>query len=163
MSVKRKYLLALKEIEKIKNESKDPIVLSKNVLDYLRKNFQKYNWVGIYILHGNVLKLLEFSGDRETEHKIIPVDKGLCGMSVREKRIVNVPDVSASSEYLQCFLETKSELVVPIFFNNQVIGEIDIDSYDKNAFNSNDEWFISKVCEIIAPSIDSYLENYIKV
>jgi len=163
MSIKRKYLLALEEIEKINKESKDVLDLSKKVLDYLRKNFKKYNWIGIYVLTGNVLKLLEYSGDKETEHKIIPIDKGLCGMSVRERRIVNVPDVNASSEYLQCFLETKSELVVPMFFKEKVIGEIDIDSYKLNAFDKNDEWFISKVCEILAPKINELLKNYIKV
>lgn len=163
MSIKRKYLIALKELEEIKSKSKDPLEISKKALEYLRKNFDKYNWVGIYILEENVLKLLDYSGDKETEHKIIPIDKGLCGMSVREKRIINVPDVSSSSEYLQCFLETKSELVVPMFFGNKVIGEIDIDSYRLNAFDNNDEWFISKVCEILAPVINEYLENNIKV
>lgn len=152
MSVKRKYLKALEEIENIKKEKgKEGI---KEILDMLRSKFEGYNWVGIYVLKDGVLKLLEFSGEKETEHKVIPVERGLCGMAVREKRIVNVYDVSSSKEYLQCFPETKSEIVVPIFKGERIVGEIDIDSYKIGAFNENDEWFLARVAEIISDLLD---------
>jgi GAF domain-containing protein len=147
MAIKRKYLNFLQHIDEIKGEDLEKL---KVILDGLRKEFSKYNWIGIYVLRNEKLELLVYSGDKETEHKIIPLDKGLCGMAVREKRIVNVYDVTNNPVYLQCFPETKSELVVPIYKNGEIIGEIDIDSYTLGAFNENDEWFVSKIAEKIA-------------
>jgi GAF domain-containing protein len=150
MSIKRKYVTTLREIENIINSNNfDNKSKIKEVLKILRKNFAKYNWIGIYLLQGDKLVLYEYDGDKETQHKIIPLDKGLCGLAAREKRIVNVSDVSLNPFYLECFPETKSELIVPIFKNGEIIGEIDIDSYKLNAFDSNDEWFITKVANII--------------
>jgi GAF domain-containing protein len=154
MSIKRKFILTLKEIEKIVNTTNlDSRGKVKEILKFLRKNFEKYNWIGIYLLQGDKLFLYEYEGNRETQHKVISLDKGLCGLAAREKRIINVSDVSLNPYYLECFPETKSELVVPIFKDGIVIGEIDIDSYKLNAFDSNDEWFISKVANLISEII----------
>jgi len=147
MAIKRKYLSFLQHIDEIKGEDLKKL---KAILDGLRKEFSKYNWIGIYVLRNEKLELLVYSGDKETEHKVIPIDKGLCGMAVREKRIVNVYDVTNNPFYLQCFAETKSELVVPVYKNGEIIGEIDIDSYTIGAFNKGDEWFVSKIAEKIA-------------
>ncbi|HLI46372.1 MAG TPA: GAF domain-containing protein [Geobacterales bacterium] len=150
MSIKKKYLSFLEGIDGISLPEDEKI---QYILDFLRKEFPKYSWVGIYVLKGDKLELLSFSGDKETEHKVIPIDKGLCGMAVRENRIVNVYDVSNNPTYLQCFPETKSELVVPIYKDGKIIGEIDIDSYQLGAFDKNDEWFILKLGEKIADLI----------
>ncbi len=143
MSIKRKYL---KLLEKIENTND-----IKEILEMMRREIKHYNWVGVYLVKDKKeLRLLTFSGDKETEHKVIPIEKGICGMAVREKRIVNVYDVSSDPNYLQCFPETKSELVVPIYKDGEIIGEIDIDSNELGAFDENDEWFVSKVSEKIA-------------
>ncbi len=142
MSIKRKYVKLLQKIE----NSND----IKEILDMMRKEIKHYNWVGIYLLKDKELRLLAFSGDKEPEHKIIPIEKGICGMAVRENRIVNVYDVSLNPNYLPCFPETKSELVVPIYKEGVIIGEIDIDSDELGAFDENDEWFVSKVGERIS-------------
>jgi len=154
MSIKRKYVAFLEKLDSIANNDNGKL---KNILDNLRKEFPKYNWIGIYVLRGDKLELLVFSGDKETEHKIIPIDKGLCGMAVRENRIINVYDVTNNPIYLQCFPETKSELVVPIYKDGKIIGEIDIDSYQIGAFDKNDEWFITKLGEKIADLVYNYI------
>ena len=154
MSIKKRYVSFLENLDNI-SVPRDMKI--KYILDLLRKEFPKYSWVGIYVLKGEKLELLSFSGDKETEHKIIPVDKGLCGMAVRENRIVNVYDVTSNPTYLQCFPETKSELVVPIYKDGKIIGEIDIDSYELGAFDKNDEWFVSKLGEKIADIIYEYI------
>ncbi|MGC8629809.1 MAG: GAF domain-containing protein [Thermoplasmata archaeon] len=61
-----------------------------------------------------------------------------------------MPDVKSNSDFIVCFVSTESELVVPIRKNGKVIGEIDIDSDTKNAFDRSDEQFISVIAEIIA-------------
>ena len=88
MAIKRKYLSFLQHIDEIKGEDLKKL---KAILDGLRKEFSKYNWIGIYVLRNEKLELLVYSGDKETEHKVIPIDKGLCGMAVREKRKEKLP------------------------------------------------------------------------
>jgi len=149
MSIKLKYIQILNEANRILAGNENNLYKIKIILDLIRKRLENYNWIGIYLLDRDKLKLLVYSGDKETQHKEIPIDKGLCGLAVRERKIINVPDVSLNKYYLECFPETKSELISPIFNNGEIIGEIDVDSYKLNAFNSNDEWFLFRLGELI--------------
>lgn len=110
-----------------------------------------YNWVGIYLLDGDTLVLGPFRG-AETEHVRIPIGQGICGLAARTAQTVNVPDVNNDSRYLACFLNTRSELVVPIFDpHGKVVGEIDIDSDTKNAFTQVDESVVERVARLLTP------------
>ena len=62
------------------------------------------------------------------------IDSGICGAAVREEDTIIVDDVNSDPRYLACSLETKSEIVVPIFKNGKVVGELDIDSHTPAAF-----------------------------
>lgn len=128
----------------------------KVVTDKLRSLFPHYNWVGIYMVEGHNLKLLNYSGDFETIHKIIPIDKGICGKAVRIGQTVIVPDVNQAPEYLSCSLKTKSEIVVPIGDKENIIGGIDIDSYNLNAFSCTDKVFLEEIAQIL---YEEYLKN----
>ena len=72
------YRIAEKEIKRIIPENKDFTVLEK-VVNYLYKAFDKYSWIGIYIVEGNDLVLGPWRGEQATEHIRIPVGKGICG------------------------------------------------------------------------------------
>ena len=76
---------------------------------------------------GDTLELGPFVG-AATEHTRIKVGVGVCGTAVARNADMNVPDVSASDNYLACSLETRSELVVPLIQNGAVIGVLDLDS-----------------------------------
>ncbi|MEM3826895.1 MAG: GAF domain-containing protein [Nitrososphaeria archaeon] len=113
-----------------------------------------YNWVGIYVIKGNELVLKTFSGPRETEHKIIPLGKGICGLAAEVGKTVIVQDVSKDTRYISCFSSTKSEIVVPIIKNGKTIGEIDIDSDYLNAFTESDKNLLEEVAKIIERKIE---------
>ena len=110
----------------------------------LRAGVPHYNWVGVYLLEeaGTMLVLRGWDGSTATEHVRIPVGQGICGLAAREAQTVIVGDVRADARYLQCFLQTRAEIVVPIFTGNKVIGEIDIDSDQVAAFNATDRMFL---------------------
>src|SRR5690348_16195177 len=97
------------------------------VLRFLRQEFPHFAWIGVYRLDGPLLRLDAWQGDRPTEHETIPVGQGLCGRAVRDNATVLVDDVGKEPDYLACFLETRSELVVPIRRNGVPVGEIDAD------------------------------------
>lgn len=117
----------------------------QEVCRFLRAEFPHYRWVGVYALFGETLKLSGWDGDQATEHVEIPIGKGVCGRAARERRTVIVDDVRAAPEYLACFLETRAEVVVPVFDGATVLGEIDIDGTTVKAFDPSDAAFLEKV------------------
>ena len=118
---------------------------------FLRESFPRYRWTGVYLLEGQELFLSGWAGEHATEHTTIPLSKGVCGMAAREKRTVNVEDVRARPEYLACFIETRSEIVVPIMDGDVCLGEIDIDGKELGAYDASDERFLEAVARLLVP------------
>ena len=114
-------------------------------IDILYNTFDKYNWVGIYILKDNNLILGPWNGEHPTQHKIIPIGKGICGAAAKSGKTEIISNVLEDKRYLSCFIETKSEIVIPIRRNKKIIGEIDIDSNIKDAFNNEDLKFLESL------------------
>lgn len=144
------YDIALIEIKSIITDSK---TIVSNVVEYLYNKFEKYSWVGIYIVEGNDLILGPWRGKQATEHTKIPIGKGICGSAAKSGKTEIIPDVNADPRYLSCFVSTKSEIVVPIKKGEEILGEIDIDSYIKNAFSQVDRIFLEKIADMLSMHI----------
>ena len=121
----------------------------QNVVDYLYKYFDKYSWVGIYLVEGKYLVLGPWNGEQATEHTKIPVGKGVCGSAAQSGKTEVVADVSKDDRYLACFVSTRSEIVVPIKKSGVVVGEIDIDSGVSDAFDKSDVVFLEKIADML--------------
>jgi GAF domain-containing protein len=117
------------------------------IVKLLNNTVPTYSWVGIYVVEGTDLVLDAWSGPAATEHTRIPVGKGVCGYAAKSGRTEIVSDVSKDPRYLQCFLSTKSEIVVPVTVQGSVVGEIDIDSDQLDAFSSVDREFLEAVAK----------------
>ena len=117
------------------------------VVKLLNSSVPGYTWVGIYVVDGKDLVLDAWSGPAATEHTRIPIGKGVCGFAAKAGRTEIVSDVSKDPRYLQCFLSTKSEIVVPIMNQGSVAGEIDIDGDRLDAFSSLDREFLEAVAK----------------
>ena len=115
------------------------------VVKLLNLSVPSYNWVGIYVVQGKDLVLDAWSGPAATEHTRIPIGKGVCGYAAKTGRTEIVSDVSKDPRYLQCFISTKSEIVVPVVGQGGVLGEIDIDSDQLDAFSTIDREFLEAV------------------
>ena len=115
------------------------------IVRLLNSEVPSYTWVGIYAAAGSELVLDAWSGPAATEHVRIPVGKGVCGFAAKAGKTEIVSDVSKDPRYLQCFLSTKSEIVVPIFNQVSVVGEIDVDGDQLDAFTSLDREFLEAV------------------
>ena len=111
-----------------------------------------YSWVGIYLLDGNELVLGPYLG-KPSPHTRIPLGRGICGAAATEKATIIVDDVNADPRYLACSVETKSEIVAPIMFEGQVLGEIDIDSDKHAAFGAEDKKLVEAVAAMLAPKL----------
>jgi L-methionine (R)-S-oxide reductase len=118
----------------------------------LKDGIPYYSWVGIYLLDGNELVLGPFVG-KPSPHTRIPLGRGICGAAAAEKATIVVDDVNADPRYLACSLETRSEIVVPIMENGDVLGEIDIDSDTPAAFGDADRRLLEQVAALLAESL----------
>ncbi len=147
------YIQAKQKISRIIEESNPSSVL-QDVVDFLYETFGAYSWIGIYLVKGSELILGPWRGKQATEHSTIPLGKGICGSAAKTGKTEIVDDVKNDSRYLSCFLSTRSEIVVPIFSQGKVIGEIDIDSDIPAAFTKNDAAFLEHVAEQLSAFIN---------
>ena len=140
------YKKAEEQIKKIIERHSNVL---QNVVDFLFNNFKLYNWVGIYIIQGDDLILGPWKGPNATEHKRIPVGKGICGSAAESGKTEIIDNVHLDSRYLACFISTKSEIVIPIKNKGKIIGEIDIDSDKIDAFTEKDKIFLEKIADML--------------
>lgn len=123
----------------------------QSICDFLENEISYYDWVGFYFRNGDKeeLKLAEYTGE-PTEHTIIPFGKGICGQVAVSNENFVVPDVTAQDNYISCGWKVKSEIVIPIFVNDENIGQIDIDSHSVDPFTKDDEELLEFVCSQVA-------------
>jgi len=138
------YKDAENKLNEIISNKEDTQILN-NVVDFLYKNFDKYSWIGIYVIRGDSLVLGPWKGQQATEHVQIPIGSGVCGSAAKSGKTELVPDVNKDVRYLSCFVSTCSEIVVPIKKKGEIIGEIDIDSDFPSAFDNKDVVFLEKI------------------
>jgi len=124
------------------------------ICTFLKNEIDHFDWVGFYFQNGtkNELKLAQFAG-KPTEHIIIPFGKGICGQVALSNQNFIVQDVTEQDNYISCGFDVKSEIVVPVFKNGKNIGQIDIDSHQKNPFTKEDEQLLEYICKHVSKFI----------
>jgi GAF domain-containing protein len=131
--------------------------LMNGMCHLLHERMLKYNWVGFYMLEPGarppMLVLDAFIGAM-TPHTRIPLNQGICGAAASSGKTIVVDDVSKDPRYLACSLETKSEIVVPVFVNEKVAGELDIDSHFPAAFAAEDQALIQYCAEVVGKKLE---------
>src|SRR5215831_8194672 len=139
------------EIDEIARSSTSAKELMEGICKKLNERMLKYNWVGFYMIEATDPKLLvlgPFVGAM-TPHTRIGLNQGICGAAASQGQTVVVDDVNKDPRYLACSLETKSEIVVPVFANGKVVGELDIDSHFHAAFTSEHRDFVQHCAKLV--------------
>jgi len=131
------------------NQTRDEKLL--HVCSLLETNISYYTWVGFYFANHETqtLHLGPYVG-APTDHTVIPFGKGICGQVAVSNENFVVPDVAAQDNYIACSFTVKSEIVVPLFVNEENIGQIDIDSNVLDPFTEEDERFLEFVNQEVA-------------
>lgn len=149
MSELKKRLSSILESPKHNTEEK-----LEKVCHLLDQEISYFNWTGFYFKNGDKDELIlgPYVG-APTDHTIIPYGKGICGQVAVSNETFVVPDVNEESNYLSCSIDTKAEIVVPIFKDGKNIGQIDIDSHKINPFTDEDrellEWLCNEVSKVL--------------
>jgi L-methionine (R)-S-oxide reductase len=131
--------------------------LMQSMVKLLHERMLKYNWVGFYMFEPGanppMLVLGPFAGAM-TPHTRIPLDQGICGAAASSGQMIVIDDVTKDPRYLACSLETKSEIVVPIFVRGQVMGELDLDSHFPAAFGSEDQDLVRHCAMLVGMKLE---------
>ena len=136
------YDLLIKQLEALIEDETDPMANLSNTAALLNQFLDRINWVGFYLLKDGQLVLGPFQGLPACVR--IDVGKGVCGTAVKEERTQLVPDVHAFPGHITCDVASRSEIVIPLFKNNKVIGVLDIDSPELNRFSQLDQSYLEK-------------------
>ena len=141
-------------IEIVNNYSFDKTIVLDKICSLLKEKIDFYDWVGFYFFDEKRKKLvlISFAG-KPTDHTEIPIGSGICGQVAETSKSLIIDDVSKEKNYISCDIEVKSEIVVPIFVNDENIGQIDVDSRKINAFDKNDEIFLKQINELISKNL----------
>ena len=156
-SKSEKHAEVRKAVERLNSEAHSADQLMRGITVLLNEQLLKYNWVGFYMLERGaqppVLVLGHYQGAM-TPHTRIPLHQGICGAAASSGRTVVVDDVTKDTRYLACSLETKSEIVVPIFVRGEVAGELDIDSHFPAAFGSESRDLIEYCAQLVGTRLE---------
>jgi len=146
------------ELTELAEKSANAPELMQAMVKMLHNRMLKYNWVGFYMLEPGaqppVLVLGAFEGAM-TPHTRIPLNQGICGAAASSGQTVVVDDVSKDARYLACSLETKSEIVVPIFAKGTIVGELDIDSHFPAAFTSEHQDLVQHCAMLVGKKLEA--------
>lgn len=146
------------EIEELSKAEPTAEDLMRKMVKLLHDRMLKYNWVGFYMMEPGaqppMLILGAFEGAM-TPHTRIPLNQGICGAAASSGQTVVVDDVSKDPRYLACSLETRSEIVVPVFVRGRVVGELDIDSHFPAAFTSEHQRLVQYCAIVVGKKLES--------
>jgi L-methionine (R)-S-oxide reductase len=149
----------IRDLDSLAKTSASAEALMKAIVALLHEKLIRYNWVGFYMLEkeaGNAILVLGPFKGTMTPHTRIPLHQGICGAAASSGKTIVVDNVNADSRYLACSLETKSEIVVPVFAHGKVVGELDIDSHFLAAFGPEDR----RLCEHAAALLGKFIEQH---
>ena len=145
------------EIKRLDSDSPTVTQFMDNLTRLLQEKMLKYNWVGFYMLEPGanppMLALGKFQGAM-TPHTRIALNEGICGAAASSGKTIVVDDVRNDPRYLACSIETRSEIVVPIFVRGAVAGELDIDSHFLSAFTQEDRELVEYCAQLVGQRLE---------
>ena len=148
MSAKsERYALLRKQVESLTEGESDLTANLANVAAAIQQSFQFW-WTGFYLVRGEQLVLGPFQGPVACTR--IPFGRGVCGTAWQRRETVVVPDVEAFPGHIACSSASRSEIVVPILRNGEVLGVLDIDSRELATFDDGDTAGLEAVCATLA-------------
>jgi GAF domain-containing protein len=141
------YSELLPQIKSLIEDESDLIANLANVTSALKQAFPSFSWVGFYLMKGGELVLGPFQGKLACTR--IKIGSGVCGTAVLKKETIIVPDVEEFPGHIYCDPDSRSEIVVPIIKDGEVLGVLDIDSYELDNFDETDKFYLEKLVEIL--------------
>ena len=142
----KRYELLYEQVKALINKENDDIANMANVAAIINEAFNFW-WTGFYRVIDKELVLGPFQGPVACTR--IAYGRGVCGTAWNEKKTIVVEDVHQFPGHIACSSASKSEIVVPIFKDNQVVAVLDIDSETLATFDNVDKEWLEKIVNLI--------------
>ncbi|MEJ2900856.1 GAF domain-containing protein [Pedobacter panaciterrae] len=146
ISKEEQYRSLIPQIKALISGEDDQIANLANISAALKEQF-KWFWVGFYLVKGDELVLGPFQGPVACTR--IKKGKGVCGASWEQAETLVVPDVDAFPGHIACASASRSEIVLPVFSNNEIIGVLDVDSEYLSHFDDIDAKYLKEIVNLI--------------
>lgn len=118
-----------------------------NIAAALKEQFNFF-WVGFYLIEGEQLVLAPFQGPVACTR--IQYGRGVCGTAWKENKTIIVPNVDKFPGHIACSSLSKSEIVIPVYKDNSIIGILDVDSSELNDFDAVDEQYLTEIVALLS-------------
>jgi L-methionine (R)-S-oxide reductase len=140
------YTSLIPQIEALLFGEPDLVANLANVCAALKEQF-KWFWVGFYLVKNNELVLGPFQGPVACTR--IGLGKGVCGAAWQQAQTLVVPDVEEFPGHIACSSLSRSEIVLPLFKNGEVVGVLDVDSSELAEFDETDTKYLAEIVNLI--------------
>lgn len=141
-----KYALLYKQVTALVESENDTIANMANVAAMIHYTFGFW-WTGFYRVSGEQLVLGPFQGPLACSR--IAYGRGVCGTAWKEARSQVVPDVEQFPGHIACSSASKSEIVVPLLKDGEVVAVLDIDSEHLATFDETDKLWLERIMELM--------------
>lgn len=148
------YRELVQQLEGLLHGERDAIANAANLSALLFDAMPALNWAGFYLMRGGELVLGPFQGKPACVR--IPVGRGVCGAAVAKRESILVEDVHAFPGHIACDAASRSELVVPLIRDGEVIGVIDLDSPEPGRFDADDQAGIEAIASLYLSASDRF-------
>ncbi|MES2457731.1 MAG: GAF domain-containing protein [Bacteroidota bacterium] len=145
-SKEAQYLSLIPQIEALISGETDQTANLANIAAALKEQFGWF-WVGFYLVKGDELVLGPFQGPVACTR--IAKGRGVCGASWQRAETVVVPDVDLFPGHIACASASRSEIVLPVFKDGEVIGVLDVDSEHLAHFDAVDARYLQDIVNLI--------------
>jgi GAF domain-containing protein len=146
VSKEEQYLSLIPQIKALVTGEEDQIANLANIAAALKEQFRWF-WVGFYLVKDDELVLGPFQGPVACTR--IKKGKGVCGTSWQQAEILVVPDVDEFPGHIACASASRSEIVLPIFKGNEIMGVLDVDSEYLSHFDEVDAKYLKEIVSFI--------------
>lgn len=150
-ALSEQYELLIKQLKSLLSKDERLITNLANLTAAIKQTFDKVSWVGFYLFDGEILYLGPFQG--KVACTTIKLGNGVCGTAAEKGETIIVPDVNKFPGHIFCDPDSKSEIVVPMFKNNKLIGVLDLDSASYNSFDETDKKYLEEIVKFLTEEI----------
>jgi GAF domain-containing protein len=140
------YQSLIPQIAALLEGETDLIANQANTIAALKEQF-KWFWVGFYAVKNGELVLGPFQGPVACTR--IAKGKGVCGAAWEQGKTLVVPDVDAFPGHIACSSLSRSEIVVPIYQNNEIVAVLDVDSEELDQFDQIDAQYLEQIVKLL--------------
>ena len=142
----------VQQAEGLLSVSTNRVSNAANLSALLYQELDDISWVGFYFLQDDMLLLGPFQGKPACAS--IEVGKGVCGTAAVSGESIRVADVDTFDGHIACDADARSEVVVPLFKRDDLLGVLDVDSASADRFNEEDEAGLKALSQVYLSSID---------